>query len=587
MQTSLRSRLVVDRPRVRVGRINPLIILLLAAVAAAIALSLTLRSISQPPISPTMTPGGGSGKAAAVAPLRLYCAAGMRVPVEKIVEQYKQEYHVPIEIQYGGSNTLLSQLEINQSADADLFLAAEDFYTQQAIARGLAREVMPIARTQPVLIVGVGNPKGIHAFSHLLRSDVRIALADPDQAAVGNVVRERLRKIASGDGTLWQQLADHVTKTGVYKPTVNDVANDVAIGATDAAFVWDSTIAMPAYKGKVESLTLPELAGDPELISIVVLKASKQLPHAYKFARYLTARDKGLPVFGEFNIQPADGDEWDEHPEINFYCGAVNRKVVDQVVEEFMRDEGVLVKTQFNGCGILTSQMRVIEGQNTDQGFPDLYMACDRFYLDGIDDVRGWFSQAAYVSEADLVLAVPKGSDKVHELADLVKPGVRVAIGQPAQCTIGVLTWNMLKAAGLDEQLKAKQTMAGEVVVEKSSSALLVPDVVTGAVDVAVAYVTDTLASRDSIDVLPTKAAGSVAVQTIAIANTSQHKQLTDRLYHRIAEAKDKFEAAGFRYRGIGGPNPFAEGLSPSAKPASSNEKTTAPEAAPTTEASP
>jgi hypothetical protein len=35
------------------------------------------------------------------------------------------------------------------------------------------------------------------------------------------------------------------------------------------------------------------------------------------------------------------------------------------------------------------------------------------------------------------------------------------------------------------------------VVVEKSSSALLVPDVVTGHVDAAVAYITDVMANRD------------------------------------------------------------------------------------------
>ncbi|MCA9055660.1 MAG: substrate-binding domain-containing protein, partial [Planctomycetaceae bacterium] len=116
-------------------------------------------------------------------PLRLYCAAGMRVPVEKIVAQYRSEFGVPVEIQYGGSNTLLNQLGVNRSSDADLFLAADDFYTTKAVDLGLADGILPIAYSVPVLAVPHGNPRGIQSLSDLLQSDLRIAMADPDQAA--------------------------------------------------------------------------------------------------------------------------------------------------------------------------------------------------------------------------------------------------------------------------------------------------------------------------------------------------------------------------------------------------------------------
>jgi hypothetical protein len=74
---------------------------------------------------------------------------------------------------------------------------------------------------------------------------------------------------------------------------------------------------------------------------------------------------------------------------------------------------------------------------------------------------------------------------------------------------------------------------------------------VTGHVDVAIAYVTDTLAVRDHIDVLPMNVPGSVAVQPISIARSSDHKYLARRLFRRIAESKAAFESAGFRYRGL------------------------------------
>ncbi|MEZ6067514.1 MAG: substrate-binding domain-containing protein [Planctomycetaceae bacterium] len=187
-------------------------------------------------------------------PLRLYCAAGMRMAVEKIVAKYKAEYGVEIEIQYGGSNTLLSQLQVNNSEDADLYLAADDFYTAQAVELGLALDVYPIAYSGPVIAVPPGNPKQIRNIGDLLRPDVRVAMADPDQAAVGRAVRDRLSRVETREGNFWEQLQASITDRGVFKPTVNDVANDVKLGAVDAGLVWDSTVKLPDYAGSMEEL---------------------------------------------------------------------------------------------------------------------------------------------------------------------------------------------------------------------------------------------------------------------------------------------------------------------------------------------
>ena len=125
-----------------------------------------------------------------------------------------------------------------------------------------------------------------------------------------------------------------------------------------------------------------------------------------------------------------------------------------------------------------------------------------------------------------IVLAVPKGSEKVRSLADLTKPGVRVAIGQPDQCTLGALTRRLLQRDDLYESLMRKQSGPGEVVVEKPSSALIVPDVVTGHVDVGVAYLTDVLAAREQIEVIPIDSPQNVAIQPFSIARTSGRKEL-------------------------------------------------------------
>jgi molybdenum ABC transporter molybdate-binding protein len=517
----------------RYGRTNTLWILLLVAGAAVAVLVAALQL-------------GGPGRAPEANQLTVYCAAGVRFPVEEIAQQYKQEFGIPVEIQFGGSNTLLSQIKANTFDTADLYLAADDFYTRAAQDEGFAAESLPIAHMRPVIAVPKDGGKPIGSVEDLLADDVQVALADPDQAAVGRETRNLLQRVAVDDTTLWDKLEQHVTSNGVMKTTVTEVANDVKIGAVDAGIVWDATVAMPSFQTDLKAVTVDELDGEPNLVSICVLNSSPNPTAALKFARFLTARDRGLPAFEKFGLRPVEGDRWAERPEIKFYCGAVNRRAVEQIVDDFQKREDVLVDTIYDGCGILTGKMKGIEGQSTDLGFPDVYMACDVYYL---ENVKQWFQEAANVSDVEIVIAVPKGSTKVKQLADLIQPGVRVAVGQPEQCTIGALTRRLLAREGLYEKLMDKQQQEKEVVVEKSSSALLVPDVVAGHVDAAVAYITDVLANQDTIDIVRIESPLNRAIQPLSIAKTSDHKHLVRRLFRRIADSPEAFQRAGFHFR--------------------------------------
>ncbi len=532
----------------RAGRISSLWVLLLVAVSL-ICLMIFLMRLGMP------------SRSAGRDTLIVYAAAGMRVPVEEIAQQYESEFGVSLEVQYNGSNTLLNQLQTDKFNEADIYLAADDFYTDKAIELGLAVDTMPIAHQRPIIAVRKDSEKKIESLDDLLREDIRVAVANPEQAAVGKATRRQLSTFRVGEINRWEQLEKHVTESGVFKPTVNDIATDVKIGAVDAAIVWNSTVAMPKYREDLVGVSVPELDGDSDLISVAVLRSSSDLPSAYRFARYVSARNKGLAVFTKYGTQSVDGDIWQEKPQVNFFCGAVNRRTIEQIIEEFQLDEGVTVNTIYDGCGILTSRMKGIEGQRQSLGFPDVYMACDLYYL---ENVKTWFQEAANVSDVELVIAVPKGSTKVKSLSDLVKPDVRVAVGEPSQCTVGALTRRLLQKEGLYEQFVKKQQHGDEVmVVEKSSSALLVPDVLTGHVDAAIAYITDVLPNQDSVDVIRIQSPVNIAIQPFSIAKTSEHKYLLRRLFKRIVNSPEAFESVGFHFRLDDTSKDDAENLAP------------------------
>ncbi|MDA1015623.1 MAG: substrate-binding domain-containing protein, partial [Planctomycetota bacterium] len=405
----------------------------------------------------------------------------------------------------------------------------------------------------------------------LLRDDVQVVLPDPSQAAVGRKVKKLLSRYKIGDGTVWDKLQQNITDNGHFTDTVNYTANDIKLGTNvDAGIVWDSTVAMPTFRDELTAIPVPELEGDSSLVTLCVLNGSKQPTAAIKFARFATARDKGLPVFKKFGTAPVEGDVWAARPSITFFCGAVNKRAMESIVEEFSLREDVEVKTVYDGCGILTSRMGTIDDQSTDHGFPDVYMACDVYYL---ENVKEWFEKLADVSENEIVIAVPKDSTRVTQLADIVKPGIRVAVGEPDACTIGALTRRLLQSEGLWERFIQKKANKDEVVAEKSSSAHLIPDVAGGHVDAALAYLSDAKSSSDQIDIIRIDSKMKSAIQPLSLAVSSQHKHLVRRLYDRVADSREAFENAGFQFRLTTKPAGKTADKTPAEIPSESNKQ--------------
>lgn len=479
--------------------------------------------------------------------IQLLAAAGLREPIQEIASRYEAECGVKVDIQFGGSNSLLSLIKVDRLSTPDLLLVADESYTQQAVESNLAKEVLSIAVQRPCIIVQKNSTIQIRSLDDLMVPGRRLSIGNPDQAAIGKVVRQALQKTPTADGSnQWKRLESQVLQHGVYKPTVNEVANDVRIGAVDAGIVWTATVSSPAYKESLRVIELPELSSESEIVSMAVLSSSPQPTEALKFARYVSARNRGLEVFRSHGLEVSEGDDWVVRPEINFFCGAVNRRVIEPILEKFQEREGVVVNTVYDGCGILTGRMKTIQNQDQSLGFPDLYMACDRFYL---DNVKQWFQEDVDISDIEIVIVVPKGSALVSSPADLLKPGIRVSIGQPDQCTIGALTKRLLDRDGIYESLMKKQLDPGETVVEKSSSALLVPDVLTGHVDAAIAYLSDVMPNREKVDIVHFAAGNNIAVQPLSVASNSRHKQLLRRFYEAVYREASSFESQGFHFR--------------------------------------
>src|SRR5438874_10966750 len=119
--------------------------------------------------------------------LTIFCAGGLREPMEAIRAAYQKEHGVRLTIQYGGSSTPLANLRLNH--EAEIFLPADDSYIESATADGLITETFPIAQIRPIVAVKKGNPRDIRSLDDLLTKGVRISMTDPAAAATGKLVQ--------------------------------------------------------------------------------------------------------------------------------------------------------------------------------------------------------------------------------------------------------------------------------------------------------------------------------------------------------------------------------------------------------------
>lgn len=456
-------------------------------------------------------------------PLLVYCAAALKPAVEKAAHEFEAETGRRVQIQFGGSGTLLSNLRI--AKQGDLFIAADDFYLQAARSNQLVAETIPLARMSPVLAVAKGNPKQIRNLEDLERGDVRLALPNPETAAIGRLARERL--MAQGR---WQSLSSRAV---ALKPTVNDLANDLKLGSADAAIVWDATV---RQYPELEAVPGEFLGSVESEISASVLAFSLQPAEALQLARFLGSPQRGVPHFERFGFRGVEGDAWAVRPEIVVYSGGVNRLAIEETLRRFEQREGVSISRVYNGCGLLTAQIRA--GQK-----PDAYVACDVSFL---QPVAGQFHAGLELAETRMVIAVKPGNPMgLKTLSDLARPGLKLGLAHEEQSALGALSLRVLREQHLAD------AVASNVVVRTPTADLLINQLRAGALDAALVYEANAKPAAAHVDFFVVDWPSAFAIQPVAVGRHTAYPRLMARLVQALAspESQDRFVAQGFKWR--------------------------------------
>jgi ABC-type molybdate transport system substrate-binding protein len=455
--------------------------------------------------------------------LLVYCAAGIKPPVEAAIRDYEKEFDQPVQVQYGGSGTLLGN--IRAARKGDLYIPADESYIPAGRGHGVLAEAIPLARQHPVILVAKGNPKGIRTMEDLGREEVRVALANPEATSIGHSVRDLLAK----DGR-WAAIEKHAA---VFKPTVNDVANDVKLGAVDAGIVWN---ALSAQYPDLDAVRTPDLDAAVETVHVAVLASCARPTAALRLARYLGARDRGLVHFRACGYEPVEGDAWAVTPEVVLFSGAMLRPGAETTLREFEAREGCRITTVYNGCGILTAQMRA--GQR-----PDAYFSCDTTFMDSVADL---YLEPSTIVDNHLMILVQKGNPKeIRTVQDLLRPGLRVGLPHHEKSAMGNIAWKMLVQMGVYDRLA--ETLA----LESPTGDFLVNQLRTGSLDAIIACRSNHGTVREHLDAVAIDHPMAQMAQPYAVGRASKNAHMMQRLMDAIVTAgsRERFESVGFRWR--------------------------------------
>ena len=227
---------------------------------------------------------GGAEPQAPAAPLSgrlmVYCAAGVREPVQEIAGRFEARTGVPVDLTFANSGYLLGQIETTRQGD--VYVPGDMGFAREAGERNLIiGEPVVFCHFVPVLLVRKGNPKGVMRVTDLARPGMKLALADPS-AAIGKVQSALIAKHGLSD-------KDLAANTSVSPATVTDVAMAVKLGTVDVGIVWDAVGRM--FLPDTDIIDIPLENNVVASVSGCVLASTKNPRAARAFLDFLVSEE--------------------------------------------------------------------------------------------------------------------------------------------------------------------------------------------------------------------------------------------------------------------------------------------------------
>ena len=162
--------------------------------------------------------------------LELFVGSASQPAVEVLAREFEKRSGARLELHFGGSGAMLSQLAL--TGRGDVYLPGSSDYMELAIEKQLVDEssLVQVAFLLPAILVEPGNPENIQGLDDLGRKGLRLGIARPDTVCVGLYAVE----VIVGSSRSVEVKENIVT----HAESCAKTAQLIAMGQVDAVLGW-------------------------------------------------------------------------------------------------------------------------------------------------------------------------------------------------------------------------------------------------------------------------------------------------------------------------------------------------------------
>ncbi|MCX5818238.1 MAG: molybdate ABC transporter substrate-binding protein [Proteobacteria bacterium] len=237
--------------------------------------------------------------------LLVFAGAASKPPAEEIAKAFEKKTGVKVNITFGGSGFVLSQMSLAKKGD--IYLPGSSDYMELAKKKGF---VFPetekyVVYLVPAINVQKGNPKGIKLLADLVRPGLRVAIANPEGVCVGLYAVEIIQKNLNSE-----QKAAFRQNLVNYTESCEKTATAISLKTVDAVLGWrvfqywdpERIETVPLKKHEVVRVGY---------IPIAISKFTKNKALSQKFIDFVLS-DEGKATFRKYHyfMSPDEAFEW-------------------------------------------------------------------------------------------------------------------------------------------------------------------------------------------------------------------------------------------------------------------------------------
>jgi len=209
--------------------------------------------------------------------LLIAVASNFQHPLKQVVESYKANHSVDIQLAVGSTGTLFSQIQ--NGAPFDLLLAADARRPQILEEQGLILDGTRVTYALGQLVVISSKDLALGSWQDVCAKldSKTIVIANPKTAPYGEAARQVLMNMG-----VWQSLQGNLIQAG----NVNKVFHVFRAGNADFAFAAYSSVIANRWPTAV---MVPHELYQPISQQAVILKQSRHIEQAQAFLAFLVS----------------------------------------------------------------------------------------------------------------------------------------------------------------------------------------------------------------------------------------------------------------------------------------------------------